>query len=613
MGNPLNNLKDYSFYKKIEQFKEYPTSTKVRIVFPYAITSVCMVRMVELMRLCENNIFKFIQNVAYLTSNHVNIILSDVFIGVPLACGITYYLMWHRKLNSKNTKLGKEHGGAHWGTAEDIKPFIDEDPFYNIILSKTEKISMKQRMPKFDLNRNKHVLITGGSGSGKTYGIVKPNLYQVHSSYVLTDPKGTLVPETGNLFKHFGYNIYVLDTIDLKNSMHYNPFAYIREPKDILTFANCLYTNLKPPDAGTPPDPFFDTAALLWLQAIIGLIWFEAPPEEQNINTLLMFLEADEVKEDDENYKNGVDLLFEDLEKSNKRHFAVKQRKKYKKAAGKTAKSILISLGAYLSPFDVPEVADLVSSDELHFDTYGDPNQKSILYVVISDTDTSYNFIPAVLFTQMFNVLCYKADKEYGGRLPTSVQFILDEFANIGKIPGFKILIATIRSRAISVIMMLQTKSQLKDNYKEAAETIIGNCDSEVFLGGKEKTTLTDLRDALGKETIDLFNESNSYSTNESHGINYSKTGRELMDLFDLNTMNRGKCIVSVSGLPPFFSDKYDATTHPNFKYTGDYDERLMFDYHKYIKHKRKVEKIKLENMDTRFIFHKNDEFAFIE
>lgn len=369
--------------------------------------------------------------------------------------------------------------------------------------------------------------------------------------------------------------------------MHYNPFAYIRQPKDILTFANTLYNNLKPPDAGTPPDPFFDTAALLWLQAIIGLIYYEAPKHEQNINTLLFFLESDEVKEDDEDYKNGVDLLFEDLAKKSPRHFAVKQRKKYKKAAGKTAKSILISLGAYLAPFDIPEVAELVKYDELNFDTYGDENNKSILYVIISDTDQTYNFIPALLFTQMFNVLCYKADKEYGGRLKTPVQIILDEFANIGKIPGFKILISTIRSRAMSVIMMLQTKSQLKDNYKEAAETIIGNCDSEVFLGGKEKTTLKDLEEALGKETVDLYTESYTHSTSESEGISYQKTGKSLMDQFDLNTMDRGKCIVQVSGLPPFFSDKYDATTHPNYKYTGDYNDKYIFDFIKYWSLKR--------------------------
>lgn len=449
------------------------------------------------------------------------------------------------------------------------------------------------------------MIVYGGSGSGKTYGFVKPNLYQLHSSYVLTDPKGTLLSETGNLFEKKGYRIFVLDTVDMKNSMHYNPFHYIKQPKDILTLANTLYTNLKPPDSGTPPDPFFDQAALLWLQAAIGYLWYEAPPEEQNIPTLLELLEADDVREDDETYENAVDMLFKELEQKNPEHFAVKQRKKYKKAAGKTAKSILISVGSYLSPFDIPDVSELVSYDELQFDTYGDAGQKSILYVIISDTDTTYNFIPAILFTQMFNVLCYRADKEMGGKLKTPVQFILDEFANIGKIPGFKILIATIRSRLMSVVMMLQTQSQLKDNYKDAAETITGNCDTSIFLGGQEKSTLKDLEEMLGKETIDLWNESKTYSQNESTGMNYNKTGRELKNIYELNTMDRNKCIVRISGLPPFFSDKYDTTKHPNYKYTADYDEKNIFDFAKYLK------KIRAEN-NLSITFHKNDQYEVI-
>ncbi|MCM1388116.1 MAG: type IV secretory system conjugative DNA transfer family protein [Bacillus sp. (in: Bacteria)] len=407
------------------------------------------------------------------------------------------------------------------------------------------------------------------------------------------------------MFDKKGYRIFVLDTIDMKNSMHYNPFRYIKQPKDILTLANTLYANLKPPDAGTPPDPFFDQAALLWLQAAIGYLWYEAPPEEQNIPMLLELLEADDVREDDEAYENAVDMLFAELEKKNPRHFAVKQRKKYKKAAGKTAKSILISVGSYLSPFDIPEVSELVSYDELQFDTYGDPGQKSILYVIISDTDTTYNFIPAILFTQMFNVLCYRADKEMGGKLATPVQFILDEFANIGKIPGFKILIATIRSRLMSVIMMLQTQSQLKDNYKEAAETITGNCDTSIFLGGQEKSTLEDLEKMLGKETIDLWNDSKTYSQNESTGMNYNKTGRELKNIYELNTMDRNKCIVRISGLPPFFSDKYDTTKHPNYKYTADYDERNTFDFEKYRKRLKRKEEVTIR-------FHKNDQYKVV-
>lgn len=389
--------------------------------------------------------------------------------------------------------------------------------------------------------------------------------------------------------------------------MHYNPFAYIRRPKDILTLATTLQKNMKPEDAGTPPDPFFDQAALLWLQSVIGYLWYEAPPEEQNMDTLLEILEADEVREDDDDYMNAVDMLFAELERKNPRHFAVRQRKKYKKAAGKTAKSVLITLGAMLSPFDIPEVREMFRYDELEIDTYGDAGQKTILYVIISDTDTSFNFISAILFTQMFNVLCYKADKEYGGKLKTPVQFILDEFANLGKIPYFKVLIATIRSRLMSCILLLQTQSQLKDNYKDAAETITGNCDTSIFLGGQEKSTLKDLEEVLGDETIDLYNESKTYSTTESTGLNYNKTGRKLKNMYELSTMDRDKCIVRISGLPPFFSDKYDTTKHPNYKYIADYDEKNTFDFQKYKKRmeeRRNVGHVK---------FHENDEYAVFD
>lgn len=593
--------------KKYEKYMELPLKDKILTAVPYMAAMILCCRIAELYRLCGGDIILFVRHAAYLYKAAPHFAFTDFLFGIPAGFLCIQYIKWNQKMHKKNTRKGEEYGSARWGNADDIKPFIDPDPFNNLILSKTERLSMKARMPKFDLNRNKNVLAYGGSGSGKTYGLVKPNLYQMNSSYVLTDPKGTLLPETGNLFKVKDYNIYVFDLIDMQSSMHYNPFVYIKRPKDILTLATVLFQNLKPENSGTPPDPFFDQAALLWLQTIIGYLWYEAPPEEQNIPTMLEFLEADDVREDDETYENAVDMIFKELEQEKPNHFAVKQRKKYKMAAGKTAKSILITLGSYLAPFDIPEVSELVRYDELKFDTYGDPNQKSILYVIISDTDKTYNFLAAMLFTQMFNCLCYKADKEMGGKLATPVQFILDEFANLGKIPDFKILIATIRSRLISCILMLQTQSQLKDNYKDAAETIIGNCDTSIFLGGKEKTTLEELEKMLGDETIDLWNESKTYSQNESTGLNYNKTGRKLKNIFELNTMNRGKCIVQISGLPPFYSDKYDTKEHPNYKYTGDASEKNMFDFQKYrkeLKEKNDVGKIK---------FHLDDRYMVIE
>lgn len=573
---------------KIEAFNALDLKGKLIIIIPYLFSIFLCSRIAELYRLCSGNFVKIIKNIEYLYKAIPRFALTDLLIGIPAGFFIVWYIKWENGLRRKNTRKGVEYGSARWGSEKDIKPFVDPDPFYNVILSKTERLSMSPKMKKFNLNRNKNVIVYGSSGSGKTFSFVKPNLMQMHSSFVITDPKGTLLPEMGNMFAKNGYRIKVLDTIDMSNSMKYNPFRYINEPKDILTLANTLQKNLKPPDAGPAQDPFFDQAALLWLQAVIGYLWYEAPPDEQNIPTLLEILEADEVKEDDENYKNAVDMLFEELEEKNPRHFAVKQRKKYKKAAGKTAKSILITLGASLSPFDIPDVSRLVSDDELEVDTYGDEGQKTALFVIISDSDTTYNFIPAILFTQMFNVLCYKADKEYGGKLPVSVQFILDEFANIGTIPGFKTLITTIRSRMISAILILQTKSQLKDNYKEAAETIIGNCDTSVFLGGQEQSTLEDYEKSLGDETIDTYNDSKTYSTNESTGINYQKLGRKLLNLNELKTLDRNKCIVNISGVAPFLSDKYPTAEHPNFKYTVDYDEKNRFDFKKYRKEQKK-------------------------
>lgn len=584
---------------KIEAFKVLDLKAKLIIVIPYFFSMLFCSRIVELYRLCSGNFVKIIRNIEYLYKTMPHFALTDLLIGIPAGFFIVWYIKWENGLKRKNTRKGVEYGSARWGAEKDIKPFIDPNPFYNVILSKTERLSMSPKMKKFNLNRNKNVIVYGSSGSGKTFSFVKPNLMQMHSSYVITDPKGTLLPEMGNMFAKNGYRIKVLDTIDMGNSMKYNPFRYINEPKDILTLANTLQKNLKPPDAGPAQDPFFDQAALLWLQAVIGYLWYEAPPDEQNIPTLLEILEADEVKEDDENYKNAVDMLFEELEEKNPRHFAVKQRKKYKKAAGKTAKSILITLGASLSPFDIPDVSRLVSADELEVDTYGDKGQKTALFVIISDTDTTYNFIPAILFTQMFNVLCYKADKEYGGKLPVSVQFILDEFANIGTIPGFKTLITTIRSRMISAILILQTKSQLKDNYKEAAETIIGNCDTSVFLGGQEQSTLEEYEKSLGDETIDTYNDSKTYSTNESTGVNYQKLGRKLLNLNELKTLDRDKCIVNISGVAPFLSDKYPTAEHPNFKYTADYDEKNWFDFKKYRKDQKKSAAAKLKRSNV--------------
>lgn len=591
--------------EKIADFKSLSTKEKMILVIPYAVVILICCRVAELYRLCNGSIVKCMKNLEYLYKSFPHFAMTDLLFGLPVGFFIVWYMKYENARNKKNTRKGVEYGSARWGQEKDIKPFIDPNPFNNIILSKTEMLTIAPKMKLFELNRNKNVIVYGSSGSGKTFSFVKPNMMQCHSSYVITDPKGTLLPEMGNLFVKKGYRIKVLDTIDMGNSMKYNPFRYINDPKDILTLANTLQKNLKPPDAGPAADPFFDQAALLWLQAVIGYLWYEAPEEEQNIPTLLEILEADEVKEDDENYKNAVDMLFEELEEKNPNHFAVKQRKKYKKAAGKTAKSILITLGASLSPFDIPNVRRLVSEDELEIDTYGDAGQKTILFVIISDTDTTYNFIPAILFTQMFNVLCYKADKEYGGKLKTPVQFILDEFANIGTIPGFKTLITTIRSRLISAILILQTKSQLKDNYKEAAETIIGNCDTSIFLGGQEQSTLEDYEKSLGDETIDTMNDSKTYSTNESTGVNYQKLGRKLLNQSELKTLNRNKCIVTISGVPPFLSDKYPTASHPNFKYTADYDEKNTFDFKQYRKdQKRKQSGIaKLKRSDVYKVY----------
>lgn len=600
--------------KKYQRFRTMSVTKKILVVLPYALACCVSVRFFEYGRLCSWNLMKMFKHLDYIAKYMPNLKATDVLVGIPLGIVLVYYLKWEQSLNKKNTRPGEEHGSARWGTHEDIQPFIDKDQFNNLILSSTERISMEGRMSRFELNRNKNVLFTGGSGTGKTFTSVKPNLMQCHSSYVVTDPKGTVLMQMGSLFEKEKYNIYVLDTVDMSNSMHYNPFAYIRTPKDILTLANAIYQNMKP-QTNSSADPFFDNAALLWLQCMIGYLWYEAPEEEQNIPVLLKFLEADDVREEDESYKNAVDLIFEELEQEKPNHFAVKQRKKYKQAAGKTAKSILITLGAYLSPFDIPEVSEIIQYDELKLDTYGDPNQKSILFVIISDTDKTYNFLTAIMFTQIFNLLCYKADKEYGGELPTRVQCVLDEFRNIGKIPDWHILISTMRSRGISAMMYLQTKSQLKSAYGDDAETIVGNCDSEVFLGGKEKTTIKDLEENLGEETLDLWTESHSYSTNQTQGVNYSKIGRKLKTAAEIMQMDRNKCIVQVSGLPPFLSDKYNATNHPNYKWTDEAKGKsfIFAEYRKREEVRRKKKEIKeKKNKINHIKFNKTDKYVII-
>ena len=524
----------------------------------------------------------------------------------------------------KKFRPGEEYGDARWGSADDIEPFIDKNPYHNMIFSKTERLSMSGRMPDMELNRNKNVIVIGSSGAGKTYGYVKPNILQMDCSYVLTDPKGTIVAESGAAFAKGApkldekgnvirdgrgkvvrepYKIKILNTIDFSKSMHYNPFVYIREEKDILKLSNTLFTALKKEDAGGGSDPFWDEAAFLWLQAHIGLIWYEALPEEKNMNTLIELLNASEVREDDDEFENAVDMLFKDLEnEKGSEHFAVRQYKKYKLAAGKTAKSILITLGSKLSPFDIKQVRDMMADDELELEKLGD--EKTILFIIVSDTDRTFSFIPAMVYKQLFDTLAYHADNDCGGKLPVHVRCIMDEFANLGRIADWQILISTIRSREISADMILQSKAQLKSVYKDDAETIEDNCDTTIFLGGKGKTTLKDIEEALGKETIDLFTHSDSRGQSSTFGVNYNKVGKELMSVFKLNVMPRKKCIVQLSGVPPFYSDKYDLKEHPRFRMTGDYDERLMFDSKKYLARYRQRRHLVFKQSDLNSVYY---------
>ena len=511
---------------------------------------------------------------------------QDLAIGLLFA-GVMKLVVVMNGQKRKKYRKGTEYGSARWGTAKDIAPYIDKNPRNNIILTKTESLTMNSRPKNPKLARNKNVLVIGGSGSGKTRFFVKPNLMQMHSSYVVTDPKGTILTECGTMLKRHGYHIRVLNTINFKRSMHYNPFAYIHSEKDILKLVNAIIINTKGEGEKAGED-FWIKAERLYYSALIGYIWYEAPEREQNFTTLLEMIDASEAREDDENFKNPVDELFEELEEKAPEHFAVRQYKKYKLAAGKTAKSILISCGARLAPFDIQELRELMSCDEMDLDTLGD--KKSALFVIISDTDDTFNFVVAILYTQLFNLLCDKADDVYGGRLPIHVRCLLDEFPNIGQIPRFERLIATIRSREISACIVLQAQSQLKALYKEHAETIVGNCDSMLFLGGKEKTTLKDISEILGKETIDLDNTSENRGREKSHGISHQKMGKDLMSQDELAVMDNSKCILQLRGERPFLSEKYDITRHPNYRFLSDADSKLAFIIRKEVDKNMKLE-----------------------
>ena len=511
--------------------------------------------------------------------------LADILMGIGVAALIKF-IVYTKGKNAKKFRQGKEYGSARWGTKKDIEPYVDEKFQNNILLTQTERLTMNGRPANPKYARNKNVLVIGGSGSGKTRFYVKPNLMQMHSSYCVTDPKGTIVLECGKMLEDNGYEIKILNTINFKKSMKYNPFAYIRSEKDILKLVQTIIANTKGEGEKAGED-FWVKAEKLYYTALIGYIWYEAPREEKNFATLLDMIDASEVREDDETYMNPIDRLFEALEKKEPTHFAVKQYKKYKLAAGKTAKSILISCGARLASFDIQELRDLMKEDELELDTLGD--RKTALFVIISDTDDTFNFVVSIMYSQLFNLLCDKADDVYGGRLPVHVRCLLDEFANIGLIPKFEKLIATIRSREISASIILQAQSQLKAIYKDNADTIVGNCDSTLFLGGKEKTTLKELSETLGKETIDLYNTSETRSNQKSFGLNYQKTGKELMSQDEITVMDGGKCIFQLRGVRPFLSDKFDITKHKNYRLLEDYDKKNLFDIESYMKRKGKA------------------------
>ena len=585
----LNNIPE-SLRKKM---KGTDKNKLIRMSIPYVIVGYFCDKSAWMFRQVEGDFFpRLMDTASRLGEAFTNPLPSfnpmDLLFGV--ACGVGFRLIVYFKAkNAKKFRHGVEYGSARWGNAKDIEPYMDlNDPENNVILTQTEGLIMngKPKGPKYA--RNKNILVIGGSGSGKTRFFVKPNIMQLHSSYVITDPKGTVLLEVGQMLYDAGYEIKVLNTINFKKSMHYNPFAYLHDEKDILKLVNTLIVNTKGEGQQATED-FWVKAEKLLYQAYIGYIFYECVEEEQNFITLIDMINASETREDDESFKNAIDLIFEELEADEPDHFAVKQYKKYKLAAGKTAKSILISCGARLAPFDIKELRDLTEYDEMELDQIGE--RKTALFMIMSDTDGTFNFILAMMQSQMFNLLCECADDKHNGKLPVHVRFLLDEFANIGQIPQFDKLIATIRSREISASIILQSKSQLKAIYKDNADTIEGNCDTTLFLGGKEKTTLKEMSEILGKETIDLYNTSDTRGQSPSYGLNYQKTGKELMSQDEIAVMDGGKCIMQLRGVRPFFSDKFDITKHKRYKELSDFDEANLFDVEAFLSTKLKMKK----------------------
>ena len=573
--------------------KKFDLKKFLQLNFPYFIIFYLVDKTVWLFRHCVGD--TLFDRVTVLFNNYgmafskplPSLHIYDLLAGVAAALAVKG-ILYARKKNAKKYRQGVEYGSARWGTEKDIEPYIDPVFENNVILTQTERLMMSSRPKDPKYARNKNVLVIGGSGSGKTRFYVKPNLMQMseNTSYVVTDPKGTILIEVGKMMVNGGYKIKVLNTINFKKSMHYNPFQYIRNERDIFKLVNTIIANTKGEGEKSGED-FWVKAERLYYCALIGYIWYEAPEEEKNFSTLLEFINASEAREDDEEFKNAVDLLFEELEAEEPNHFAVRQYKKYKLAAGKTAKSILISCGARLAPFDIQELRELMSYDEMELDMLGD--RKTAMFVIISDTDDTFNFVVAIMYTQLFNLLCDKADDEHGGRLPYHVRLLLDEFANIGQIPKFDKLIATIRSREISASIILQSQSQLKSIYKDAAETIIGNCDTTLFLGGKESSTLKEISETLGKETIDLFNTSDTRGQSRSYGLNYQKTGKELMTKDELAVMDGGKCILQLRGVRPFYSKKFDITAHKRYKELSDFNKKNAFDVEQYMRCKLRM------------------------